>query len=132
VSTELRIELFEPDADEETVDGLAGDLRLELLDLDVESVEPVPAGPAPDGSKGLDLAMVGALLVCVRESLSLVDSVLTAARSWLARDTSSGRSLTITVDGRTLQLSAATVEQQQRLVDEFVRSLGLPAQPSQA
>jgi hypothetical protein len=132
VSSELTIELFEPDADDEVVEGLAGDLRLELLELDVESVEPVGVGPAPEGSKGVDVAAVGALLVCVKESLWLVDAVVAAARSWLARDTSSGRSLKITVEGRTLQLSAATVEQQQQLVDEFVRSLGLPAQPGTA
>ena len=129
VSKELRIELFEPDTDAEEVDGLAADLRLELLELDVESVEPVALGSAPEGSKGVDVAAVGALLVCVRESLWLVDSVVTAVRSWLARDSSSGRTLKITVDGRTLSLSSATAEQQQRLVEEFVRSLGVPAQP---
>lgn len=129
MSKELRIELFEPDTDAEEVDGLAADLRLELLELDVESVEPVALGSAPEGSKGVDVAAVGALLVCVRESLWLVDSVVTAVRSWLARDSSSGRTLKITVDGRTLSLSSATAEQQQRLVEEFVRSLGVPAQP---
>ena len=129
VSKELKIELFEPDTDAEGVDGLAGDLRLELLELDVESVEPMALGPAPEGSKGIDVAAVGALLVCVRESWWLVDSVVTAARSWLARDSSSGRTLTITVDGQTLSLSSATAEQQQRLVEEFVRSLEAPPQP---
>jgi hypothetical protein len=40
-----------------------------------------------------------------------------------------GRSLKITVDGRTLELSAATAQQQQQLVTEFIRSLGAPGEP---
>ena len=128
VPRELTIELFEPGAPDEAVDELAGDLRLELLELDVDSVSPVAVGPAPEGSKGLELVAIGALLVRVADSLPMVDTVVTTVRQWLARASSSGRSLKITVEGRTLELSAATAEQQQQLVAEFVRSLGTPGQ----
>ena len=126
---ELTIELFEPGADDEAVDGLAGDLRLELLELDVESVSPVALGPAPEGSKGMELVAIGALLVRVKDSLPMLTAVVTAVRRWLGGGSSSGRSLKITVDGRTLELSAATAEQQQQLVAEFLRSLGAPGEP---
>jgi hypothetical protein len=129
VPTEVKIELFEPGADGEVVDGLASDLRQELLELDVDSVSLVALGQAPEGSKGLELVAFGALLVRVKDSLPLVNTVLTAVRLWLVRASSSGRSLKITVDGRTLELSAATAEQQQQLVTEFVRSLGVAGQP---
>jgi hypothetical protein len=76
----------------------------------------------------MELVAIGALLVRVKDSLPVVSAVVTAVRQWLARASSSGRSLKITVDGRTLELSAATAEQQQ-LVVEFVRSLGAPEQP---
>jgi hypothetical protein len=52
VFRELRIELFEPGADGEVVDGLASDIRLELLQLDVDSVSPVALGPAPEEARG--------------------------------------------------------------------------------
>ena len=129
MSRELKIELFEPGADAEVVDGLASDLRLELLELDVDSVSPVALGPAPEGSKGIELVAIGALLVRVKDALPVVNAVVTTVRQWLARASSSGRSLKITVEGRTLELSAATAEQQQQLVAEFVRSLGAPAHP---
>jgi hypothetical protein len=117
------IELFEPDADLETLDELTRNLREELLELDVDSVSPPTAGPAPEGSKGLELAAIGALLVQVRSSVQMVSAVVTAVRSWLQRGSSPNRTLKVTVDGRTLELSAATAEQQQLVVDEFVRSL---------
>jgi len=127
VTRELKIEVVEPGADREAVDDLAADLRLELLELDVESVAPIVQGPAADGSKGIEVAALGALLVVIKDSVWLVDEVVGAVRSWLARGSSSRRSLKITVEGRTLELSGATDEQQDQLVAEFVRSLSTPA-----
>ena len=123
MATELRIEIFEPQADQETLDQLTRNLRRELLDLDVDSVSQPVGGPAPEGSKGLELAAVGALLVQVKSSLPVVTAVVSAVRSWLQRGSSTGRSLKVTVDGRTLELTSATADQQQRIVEEFLRSL---------
>ena len=121
---EVKIELFDPGADAEAVDQLTGDLRLELLELDVDSVSPVSAGPAPEGSKGVELFAVGELLVQVKDHLPLVTAVVTAVRVWLQRSPSSGRSLKVTVDGRTLELTAASAKEQRQIVTEFVRALG--------
>ncbi|WP_344047833.1 hypothetical protein [Nocardioides panacihumi] len=132
MTRELKIELFEPGADPEMVDDLAADLRLELLELDVESVSPVVQGPPADGSKGIEVATLGALLVCIKDSVWLVEEVVGTVRSWLSRGSSSRRSLKITVEGRSLELSGATDEQQQQLVAEFVRSLGAPTRPDPA
>lgn len=127
MSTELKIELAEPDADPEAVDELTQSLRLELLELDVDDVSPVSVGPAPPGSKGLELAAIGALLVQVKGTVGAVSAVVSALRSWLQRGPTPRRSLKVTVNGQTLELTAATAEQQQQVVDEFLRSL--PASP---
>jgi len=74
-------------------------------------------------TKGLDLAAVGALLVQVKGSVELVTTVVGVLRSWLRRGSSPRRTVRISIDGRTLELSAASDEQQQRLVEEFVRAL---------
>lgn len=121
--TEMRIELFEPDADIEQLDRLTGELRQELLEIDVDSVSTGSAGPAPADSKGLELAAFGTLLVYAKNSLPLVNAVVSAVRAWVQRGGSSGRTLKMTVDGNTLELSAATPDQQQQVVDEFLRSL---------
>lgn len=129
MGTQLKIELYEPGADAEAIDELTHNLRLELLELEVDSVSPPTAGPAPEGSKGLELAVIGALLVEFKGSVQVVATVVSAVRSWLQRGSSPKRSLKVTVDGRVLELSAATAEQQQQVVDEFVRSLSNTAAP---
>jgi Effector Associated Constant Component 1 len=117
------VEIFEPDADPEALDELTRSLRQELLELDVDSVSPVRTEPAPAGSKGLDVAAIGALLVQVAGSVDAVTTIIGAVRSWLHRGSPTGRSLKISIDGHTLELTSATEDQQQQLIDEFVRAL---------
>lgn len=123
MDAELKIEVFEPDADEERLNELTQNLRHDLLELDVESVSSVSAGEAPIDSKGIELAAVGALVLVLKSSVELATQVVTAVRSWLQRGPSSERTLRLTLNGQTLELSAATDAQQQQLVDEFVKSV---------
>ena len=124
MEAELEIELVEPDGDPEAVDELVRNLRLELLQVDVDSVSSVPAGPAPPGSKGVELAAVAALIVQLKGSAVTITSVVSAVRAWLQRGKPPpGRTLKITIGERTLELSAATAEQQGQLVQEFLRSV---------
>ena len=123
MSRELKLELIEPDADLDGLDELTRNLRLELLELDVDDVSPVVAGQAPIDSKGLELVEVGALLVQFAGSVDAINTVVTVLRSWLRRGSSSRRSLKISVDGHSLELTSATDAQQQQLVDEFLRAV---------
>ena len=116
----VRVELVEPDSDPEAHDVLMLDLRQELMQLDVESVSTVPVGPAPPGSKGLDMAAAAALLVQVKGSARALSMLVTAVRTWLQRG-QAGPSVRLTIGDRTLELSHATTEQQERLVEEFLR-----------
>jgi hypothetical protein len=116
----VRVELVEPDSDPEAHDVLMLDLRQELMQLDVESVSTVPVGPAPPGSKGLDMAAAAALLVQVRGSARALSLLVQAVRTWLQRG-QAGPSVKLTIGDRTLELSHATTEQQERLVEEFLR-----------
>jgi hypothetical protein len=118
----VRVELREPDSDPEARDMLMLDLRQELVQLDVESVSTVPAGPAPQGSKGLDMAAAAALLVQVQGSISALSVLVSAVRAWLQRGQDRGASVKLTIGEQTLELSHATSEQQERLVQEFLRS----------
>src|SRR4030095_3896160 len=93
----------ESDADAEEVAEATLQLRRELLDLDVEAVELPSAGEPPPGSRAVELAALGALLVTMGKS-QLLGSVVAAVRSWLA-GSAQPRSIKLELDGDTLELS---------------------------
>lgn len=94
-------------------DDLAGRLRAEMLEsgFDVERPE---SGAAPPGTKGdaLDWAQ---LLVSFSGGLP---ALVAAVRAFTERDGKS--TVTVTLDGDTIELTAPTSRQQQRLVDAFL------------
>ena len=122
MDADVKLELFEPGGDAQTGDELMHNLRMELLQLDVDAVSSVPAGPAPPGSKGVEMAAAAALLVHVKGSVAGLNLVVSAVRAWLSRSKDPGLSVKVTIGERTLELSQATAEQQERLVQEFLRS----------
>jgi hypothetical protein len=120
VDGELRLLLEEDGADAERVDALTGHLRRELVQLDVDRVRPLPAGEAPPGTRGLDVTAVGGLLVTLGQSATGLAAVVTAIRSWLARSPAPTRRVRLELDGDVLELSQASAEEQDRLVQLFL------------
>jgi hypothetical protein len=116
----VRVQVGEDGADAERVTQLAGYLRGELLDLDVVEVEALPAGPAPEGSKTFDPAIAGGLLVTLGKSAEGLRSVVAAVREWLSRGGRAKRSVRLEIDGDVLELSQASLAEQNKLVDLFV------------
>ena len=117
---DLRLLLEEEGADAERVDVLTGHLRRELAQLDVERVGPLPAGEAPPGTRGFDVTAVGGLLVALGQSTTGLAAVVMAIRSWLARSTAPSRTVRLELDGDVLELSQASAEDQDRLVQLFL------------
>ncbi|HZN18325.1 MAG TPA: hypothetical protein VFB84_09100 [Micromonosporaceae bacterium] len=117
---ELRLHLSEDGADADRLDALTSFLRRELLQLDVEDVRAVPAGAPPPGTRGFDVVAVGGLLVTLSRSAEGLREVVLAVRKWLARGQGVRRTVRLEIDGDVLELSEATVADQQRLVDLFV------------
>jgi hypothetical protein len=106
------------DADAEEIAEATLGLRRELLDLDVEAVELPRAGEPPPGSRAVELAALGALLVTVGQS-PLLRSVVAVVRSWLAG--SPQRSIKLELDGDVLELTGLSSVEQRRLTDEWLR-----------
>jgi hypothetical protein len=108
----------ESGADAEEVAEATLQLRRELLDLDVESVEIPRAGDPPPGSRAVDLAALGTLVVTVAQS-QLLGSVVAAVGSWLAG--SRQRSIKLELGGDVLELTGVSSGEQRRLTDEWLR-----------
>lgn len=105
------------DADAEEVAEIASQLRRELLDLDVEAVELARAGPAPAGSKAVDVLAVGTLLITLAKSSGLA-AVVGAVQSWLSGRHQ--RSVKIEIGGDTLEVTGVTSDEQRRLIDDWI------------
>jgi hypothetical protein len=116
---ELALEVVSrPDTDSEELAELAHRLRTELLDLDVEAVEPMTAGEAPEGAKGVELLALGGLVVRFMVRQEVLTSIIHGVRSWLQRQ--SARSVKVTLDGDSLEITGASSAEQDRLVELWV------------
>jgi hypothetical protein len=122
------VTIEESGADDERLDELTSVLSAELLSADVDDVARVSAGDAPPGARAVDLAAIGALLVTLQTSIAAVDRMVAAVRSWLGRG-STERSAELVVGDVTLRLTGSSSDQQDRLIEEFVRAVAAKAEP---
>ncbi len=123
MADQLVVRLDEGGADAERLEHLTIAVRRELVQLEVDNVEPVRAGPAPEGTRALDVTAVGALLVTLTSSTAALAGVVDTMRKWLLQG-SRGRTVELTIGDKTLKLAGASDEQQERLVSEFLRMTG--------
>jgi hypothetical protein len=107
-----------PDDDAEQVAEATLQLRRELLDLDVEAVELPSAGEPPPGTRAVELAALGALVVTAAKS-QLLGPVVAAVRAWLAG--SPQRTVKLELGGDVLELTGVSSKEQRRLTDEWLR-----------
>jgi hypothetical protein len=107
-----------PDSDAEELAELTQRLRGQLLELDVDAVEPATGGEPPAGSKSVELLAIGGLVVQFAMKSEILKSVVDATAAWLARQ--HGRSVKLTLDGDTLEVSGVSSDEQRRLVDLWV------------
>jgi hypothetical protein len=117
----LRIDLgVEPDADAAELDDATRTLRRELLELDVETVERPSGGPAPAGTRAVDAALLGTLLVTAADEL--VGAVIQRVLGWLGRRAS--RSVKLEIDGDSIELTNPSAEEERKLVATFLARHG--------
>ena len=124
MSEDIRVEFVSgPDADPEEIDALTRALRAEILEVDeVERVEQASAGPVPEGSKGLDVTAIGALVVGVAPGIQAVAKVVEVIRSWLANRAPSTPPLQMSIGDKSITV-VADKKQQDVLVAAFVAAL---------
>ncbi len=124
MSEDIRVEfLSDPDADPTEVDELTMALRAEILQVDeVDQVEQASAGPAPDGSKGLDVSAIGALVVGVTPGVQALAKVIDVVRNWMAGRPHSSPPLQMTIGDKSITI-VPDKEQQDALVAAFVSAL---------
>lgn len=116
---EMLVEVY-GDGDPAEADRLALALRQELLEIaEVDAVTAASAGPPPPGTRGVDLAAVGALAVSFgAPAVEVLGKLLTVVQGWLARRGDETQ-LRVTIGDKSIELTA-TREQRDQLVASFL------------
>ena len=100
------------------MEELTAAIRRELLQLDVESVDRVSAGPAPAGARGIELAEIGALVVSLGKATPVLGQIVSVIQAWAAR--SPNRTVKLTLDGDTLELNGMSEREQHQVVKDWM------------
>ncbi|WP_431952174.1 hypothetical protein [Nocardia lijiangensis] len=116
---DVSVTLFSDDLDIEQLDDTTRRLRSELLDLDVGHVTPAQGGDAPEGTRGLDAALVGQLLVGVGPGLAALRQLLDSLRGW--RSNQRHVEISVQIGDDRLDLKDASPEIEKQLVTAFVQ-----------
>ena len=122
MSLEVSLQLTDRSADDQELDDLTSQLRADLLDAGVDDAVPLTGGPAPRATRGLDVAVIGGLLVSIGQSSEAIGRLVSAVRDWLKRDPEPARTVHLTLGDRSIELTGASSEQQDRLIAEFIRA----------
>jgi hypothetical protein len=104
--------------DAEELADLTRRLRSELLDLDIESVEPASSDEAPAGAKGMELLGIGGLVVRFALRADVLRSVAHTAAAWVGRQRA--RSVKLTLDGDVLEVTGLSSAEQSQLIEVWV------------
>lgn len=121
---ELTVDVgIDPDADASELDEVTRELRRELLELDVEDVERPASGPPPEGTRAVEAALLGTLLVSVGQEA--ITAVVRTLAGWLRRRPS--RKVTLRIGDDEIELTDASEQQQAELVAAFLARNGATA-----
>ncbi|MEH1893130.1 MAG: hypothetical protein V7K92_28185 [Nostoc sp.] len=107
------------ETDAQELEQLTQQLRNELLELNVESADLVQAGEEPDKAKVADPISWGTIIVTLLATGGVVATLINAIQSWLTRH--ERRSITLEIDGNKLQITGISSEEQQQLIDAWIK-----------
>jgi hypothetical protein len=111
------------------LDHLVRQLRRDISELDVESVEPVSQGPVPAGAKSADALALGSLAVVLLPSL--VPKLVDFLQNWLLRGENRNVKLKLQVAGNAVEVEYApngmSASDVQHLVTKLAGAMRKPA-----
>jgi Effector Associated Constant Component 1 len=107
----------ETDAGAEELEQQLRWLREELLELDVESVDRVSGGTAPDGAKAPAADLVATLVIAFSNSAVLA-ALVGVVRTWLSRG--SGRKVKLQIGADSIEIEGLSAADQDKLIEQWI------------
>jgi hypothetical protein len=118
-TTDLIIRINSASDDQEELERSTHQLREELLDLNLESVDLVKKGDPPKGSKaGEEVVSWGSLLVSLAASGGALPGLIGTVQSWLSRK--ENQKITMQIGADKLEMTGISSEQQDKLIDAWI------------
>ncbi len=122
---ELFIELSLDGGNDAELDELTRQLMAEVEDLRVDSVEQVSAGDAPDGTKAVDMLVIGQMAVSLAPTI--IPPLFELLKSWVERKPSTPVKIRVKVGKRTALIeydpTRTSAQELEVLVKTLSRSL---------
>ena len=113
-----------PDTDLEELADLTLQLREELWELDLDTVDLVRAGEVPERAKAGDPIAWGDLVLTLVTSSAALVTLISTLKAWLKPYQRRDCSVTIELDGDRLEVTGISSEEQQYLIDTWLRRHG--------
>ena len=118
---ELLIELSLEGGDSAELDELTRQLTAEVEELNVDSVEPVSAGPAPAGTKSADLTAIGQMAVTLAPAI--VPPLFELLKSWVERKPSTPVRVRVRVGRKTAEIEYDPTRTSSKDLDALIKTL---------
>ena len=120
--TELFIELLLDGGDDAELDELTRQLKAEVEELRVDSVEQVSAGEAPDGTKAVDMQLIGQMAVSLAPTI--IPPLFELLKSWVERKPSTPVKIRVKVGKRTALIEYDPTKTSAQELEVLVKTLG--------
>ena len=118
---ELLIELSVDNGDPAELDELTRQLRTEIEELNIDAVEQVSAGVAPEGTKAVDLTAIGQMAVTLAPAI--VPPLFDLLKSWVERKPSTPVRIKVKVGKRTAQIEYDPTRTSAKDLEELIKAL---------
>jgi hypothetical protein len=99
---QVLVEVLLDGGDTNELDALTRQLRMEMAELNIDAIESVSAGPAPQGTKAVDLLVIGQMAVTLAPTI--VPALFGLLKSWVERKPSTPVKIKVRVGRRTAQI----------------------------
>ena len=117
----IELSLEGGDGDRVELDELTRQLRAEVQELNIDAVDQVFAGVAPEGTKAVDLAAIGQMAVTLAPAI--IPPLFGLLKSWVERKPSTPVKVKVRVGKRTAQIEYDPTKTSAKDLDALIKAL---------
>jgi len=120
----IELSLEGGDGDRVELDELTRQLRAEVQELNIDAVDQISAGVAPEGTKAVELAAIGQMAVTLAPAI--VPPLFELLKSWVERKPSTPVKVKVRVGKRTAQIEYDPTKTSAKDLEALIKALNKP------